>query len=634
MTALDPRFIETSDLQSIFRDDATGLPLSGGIITFYSDINRSILKPVYQLSSTGGMTYAYNPLSNPCTLSMAGTFQDGLGNDIVPYYYPFTGIPEDKTGIQELYYITVVNSGFTPQFTRQGWPQAAAGNGGGGNGALIYNFARNPQFYAWTYLPSSATGYGNVAGDNMGNVTVDTANDWMYNINDTSQTININRGVFINGQTAVPADPVYYWQYVNSGIGSGVATVNYLTQHYKSVQTLNGQTATLSFWMQSSVTTFGGSEFVVQIQQFFGDGSPTPVILIPILNLTQVNSTNWTFYSTTIDIPAINNGQTLGTFGTDSLALIFNMPLNVTCTINLANILLQIGNVTSNFPITSNDDQYNRTDVILEHSIFRTGDVKMSLRNTNGDPGWLLMDDTTIGNSQSNATHYGWSLFNLYSMIWNNVSNSFWAPIYTSAGVITSYGASSTADWNAGNQLSLTKALGRVLAGAGTSIVNNIVVISNFAVNTNLTMTNPSASTSSLLTGTPFKITSIGGTVPNGFTAGVTYFAINTGATTFSASTTIAGAVASTGVVTSTNNGSGTLVVQIIDPLVSVLGEFYGEPNHSILQSQLPASTVNLGSGAVTGGGAGALITSPTFGSSVQMNVVQPTTFMNVFIKL
>ena len=128
-SGLDPRFICTSDLEELMRDKDSGLPLAGGIVTFYSDINRSVLKPVYQLTGSPP-NYSYSVLPNPCTLSTVGTFQDGLGNNIVPFYYPFIGTPSQNTGEQELYYITVVSSGFVPQFTRQGWPQAAADQGG------------------------------------------------------------------------------------------------------------------------------------------------------------------------------------------------------------------------------------------------------------------------------------------------------------------------------------------------------------------------------------------------------------------------------------------------------------------------------------------------------------------------
>src|SRR5271155_5297880 len=124
MASLDSRFICSSDIDSYFVDKDSGLPMAGGIVTFYSDVNRTALKPVYQLTGTPG-NYTYAPLNNPITLSSSGTYQDARGNNIAVYYYPFTSTPTANTGVQELYYVVVVNSGMVPQLVRQGWPQDA-----------------------------------------------------------------------------------------------------------------------------------------------------------------------------------------------------------------------------------------------------------------------------------------------------------------------------------------------------------------------------------------------------------------------------------------------------------------------------------------------------------------------------
>lgn len=153
MANLDSRFFCTSDLDTYYADQSSGLPLSGGIVTFYSDVNRTVLKPVYQLTGVPG-NYTYAPLNNPCTLSSSGTFQDGMGNNIVPYYYPFTGTPEENTGIQELYYVTVISSGLVPQFVRQGWPQAAATNPTPEAEAGIDNYIPNGQFLSHNNIVS------------------------------------------------------------------------------------------------------------------------------------------------------------------------------------------------------------------------------------------------------------------------------------------------------------------------------------------------------------------------------------------------------------------------------------------------------------------------------------------------
>lgn len=92
---------------------------------------------------------------------------------------------------------------------------------------------------------------------------------------------------------------------------------------------------------------------------------------------------------------------------------------------------------------------------------FTTGDVKMSLK-TAADPGWIAMNDGSIGSAASGATTLaGATALPLYTLIWNNVVNT-WAPV--SGG----RGANAAADFAANKTLTLTKSLGRALAVAGT----------------------------------------------------------------------------------------------------------------------------------------------------------------------
>lgn len=151
--ALNPKFIVTSDLEELFRDKDSGVPLAGGIVTFYSDINRSSKKPVYQLTGSPP-NYTYAALNNPCTLSDVGTFQDELGNNIVPYYYPYEGTPDENSSTIELYYITVESSGGVQQFTREGWPNFTADNVD--TTADATNFIPNGQFLAHNDIVSAS----------------------------------------------------------------------------------------------------------------------------------------------------------------------------------------------------------------------------------------------------------------------------------------------------------------------------------------------------------------------------------------------------------------------------------------------------------------------------------------------
>ncbi len=96
---------------------------------------------------------------------------------------------------------------------------------------------------------------------------------------------------------------------------------------------------------------------------------------------------------------------------------------------------------------------------------FTTGDVKMSIK-TVADTGWVLMNDGTIGNAASSATsRANADTVDLYALLWANTANG-------DCAVSTGRGASAAADYAAGKTIALPKALGRALAcyGSGSGL--------------------------------------------------------------------------------------------------------------------------------------------------------------------
>lgn len=92
---LDSRYVVAPVLEQAFIDKKSGLPLANGIITFYQDKQRTVLKPIYTLS--GDPSHTYVALPNPLRLSAVGTMQDANGNNVLPYYFPY-----DEEGNVEL----------------------------------------------------------------------------------------------------------------------------------------------------------------------------------------------------------------------------------------------------------------------------------------------------------------------------------------------------------------------------------------------------------------------------------------------------------------------------------------------------------------------------------------------------
>lgn len=151
----NPKMIATSDLQAYFVDKDSGFPLAGGIVTFYHDVNRTLKKPVYQITGSPP-NYSYSVLPNPMILSGVGTFEYN-GNDIIPYYFPYQGTPDDSDNTVELYYVTVESSGLVPQFTRQAWPPNVNNGGDPITDAGYRNLIPNGQFWAHTDIVGTST---------------------------------------------------------------------------------------------------------------------------------------------------------------------------------------------------------------------------------------------------------------------------------------------------------------------------------------------------------------------------------------------------------------------------------------------------------------------------------------------
>jgi microcystin-dependent protein len=103
----------------------------------------------------------------------------------------------------------------------------------------------------------------------------------------------------------------------------------------------------------------------------------------------------------------------------------------------------------------------------LSTARFTTGDVKLTIK-TVADPGWVLMNDGTIGNAVSGATtRANADTEALFTLLWNNTTDA-------NCPVSGGRGASAAADFAANKTIALPKALGRALAvyGSGAGLTN------------------------------------------------------------------------------------------------------------------------------------------------------------------
>lgn len=97
---------------------------------------------------------------------------------------------------------------------------------------------------------------------------------------------------------------------------------------------------------------------------------------------------------------------------------------------------------------------------------FTTGDAKLTFK-TVADPGWILVDDGSIGSADSGATtRANADTEALFTLFWNNMSET-WCPVQDSDGNPVARGASAAADFAANRRLLIPRSLGRAIAIAG-----------------------------------------------------------------------------------------------------------------------------------------------------------------------
>lgn len=268
--------------------------------------------------------------------------------------------------------------------------------------------------------------------------------------------------------------------------------------------------------------------------------------------------------------------------------------------------------------------------IITATTYWSTGDVKPTFK-TAADTGWVMMNDGTIGDASSGATtraNADTSL--LYTLLWTNVADA-WAPVTGGRG------GSAAADFAAHKPMRLPRALGRALAISGTGAYTTTFTAD--AGTDVLTV----AANNSLYTGEPVTVSTTGG-LPGGLAAVTTYYVIRTASTTLRLATSLANAHAGTYIdITSTGTGVHTMTMAMTS---RGLGEHLGEESHvSIADELAPHAHPIPSGGAQSGGGVSTNYwqgTGPASGTSTSLstatgaahNNMQPSTFLNVMIKL
>ncbi len=348
MTTLNPAYISSTPLQWYFVDKDLGTPLVGGIVTFYSQTNPTVLKPVYQLDNSSPT--GFSVLNDPITLTAVGTFADDNGNDIIPYFYPF-----DADGNVELYYITVYSSGGVLQFTRMDWPPNMSEQSGQEVTNEIINYVANGQFLLHSDHQTTAT----VVTDETDTVAYIAQGGWTFEKESTStstDTVTFFRELTASNNPLIDANPRYYIQVATNGNDANYTRKD-ICLKFPDVNKFADNTLIFSW---QGLATAGGSPTVeILLRQYFGTGSSTAAsngnIITTVIG-TQIISVANSVYNIAITFPPNTADTVSPTVDNDYLQICLRLP-NSAQTVQFTDFVLtpSVTTVTA-FPQTPNAD--------------------------------------------------------------------------------------------------------------------------------------------------------------------------------------------------------------------------------------------------------------------------------------
>ncbi|MCI0998966.1 hypothetical protein HWD97_02605 [Ochrobactrum sp. C6C9] len=130
-----------------------------------------------------------------------------------------------------------------------------------------------------------------------------TLDRWYLGLSVSGASSSIVRIVHDTGQTDIPGNPTFYLRWIRTVAGSSEIS---LQQKVENVRTLQGQKATLTFYIKGSAPTVITPKFE---QNFGTDNSPSPSVwtTLPSVNVT----TSWQKVTRVFDLPSIT-GKSIG----------------------------------------------------------------------------------------------------------------------------------------------------------------------------------------------------------------------------------------------------------------------------------------------------------------------------------
>lgn len=615
--------------------DQSGKPLGGGFMQARSSLSPNLKKDVFTDASGTQAWPVQNVLVGQILYTDVILF-DANGEQ-GPFFWRF-----DTANPTDLYDLFLFDANGNPQWTILNYGGNGGSGGGGGTITVVQseeNYIHNNIFWRnQGSLPVITSGTVIAPSNHEGLTAYATSfpllipnvgPDIMFVKNNAVATDQVDflTTDFGPGQVPLTGDvtPPGYLQ-VTGGASGGEAIKAIQFPVDLNVKNLEQQTMTAIIWAKP---VSGNANLTMNFVQYFGAGSVTTPVVTPIPISASPLSPGWNAYVASFQVPSIA-GKNVGPGADDATYLQVNFPTNVAFVTSITKPKLYLGStIIAVFPeLTPYDD----IEAIINSP--RTGDTRTSL-NSFAPFGWVQMNDGTIGRDTSaSTTRSNADTWPLYNLLW-----SFPAALAPSfiAGVPTARGLTAIGDFSSNIQIGLTKALGRVFSGAG-SLPTSVQSSQTYTVaGSTITV----ATTANLPTGTPVMVSSTGNN-PGPLFPNTTYYVINLSGTTLQLASSLANAVALTNIVF-TSTGTGVLTIASASYTV---GSTVGEDMHLLTVAEMPSHThtpsgggnfmVDQGIGGQRGAGnpGNEVATTSSTGGSNSHNNLQPTTYMNVFIKL